>query len=155
MRQARWLKRMGARNQPREIWIKSLWTVCHFSVTLDKVIPRKKSFQVLKCTQHGISKRNWIPMKMAQKECRSSSRGVRIRVSFLPVVYVSRGPLPQKRNGKRELLGDLCADGCEIRDRTILTPWESSVLVFTGDHHFRGFRWCRISSIQSISLLAL
>ena len=37
---------------------------------------------------------------------------VRIRVLFLfPVVYFSRGTLPQKRNVKRALLGDLVEYG--------------------------------------------
>ena len=42
---------------------------------------------------------------------RSSSREARIRVPifspFFSVVYFGREPLPQKRNGKREQLGDL------------------------------------------------
>ena len=37
---------------------------------------------------------------------RSSSGEVRIRVPFFSVVYFSRGTLPQKRHGKRALLGD-------------------------------------------------
>ena len=44
---------------------------------------------------------------MGALKTRSSSREVRIRVPFFSAVYLSRGTLPQKRNGKRALLDDI------------------------------------------------